>query len=129
MSRFGSTATFYYAPGDTFASGTYLYLNSQNMPNYPFETFEDTDKTMHRTKTGRKYIFQNYSKQGYVFNFSNLSEASRGSLRMMYDALPIFTFNTNNTTWGTFRFSEESWQDEEVAFELYDLSFSIVGDA
>lgn len=129
MSRFGSTATFYYAPGDTLTAGTYLYLGANSMPNYPFETFEDTDRKMHRTKTGRKYIFQNYNKQGYTFNFSNLSEAVRGSMKVMYDSLPIFTFNTNGVTWGTFRFDEGGWSDQEIAYELYDLSISIIEDS
>jgi hypothetical protein len=129
MSRFGSTATFYYASGDVLSSGTYLYLTPANMPNYPFESFEDSDRQIHKTKTGRKYIYQNYSLQGYKFNFSNLNELTRGSLKRMYDARPIFNFTTNGSTWGTFRFAEESWQDSESAFELYDLNFGIEEDA
>lgn len=129
MSRFGSTATFYYAPGDTLSSGTYLYLTSQDMPNYPFETLEDSDRVIHKTKTGRKYAYQNYNLRAYHFNFSNMRESTRGSIKTMYDSVPIFTFNTNGTTWGTYRFGEDTWHDEEIAFELYDLSFTIAEDA
>lgn len=129
MSRFGSTATFYYATGDSLVSGTYLYLTPDSMPNYPFETMADTDRVVHRTKTGRKYSYQNYNLQAYQFNFSNLKNSTRGSLKRMYDARPIFTFNTNSTTWGTFRFGEDTWADAEAAFELFDLNFVIEEDA
>lgn len=125
MSRFGSTATFYYAPGDSLTSGTTLVLSSDSMPSYPFETFTDSDRVTHRTKTGRKWIYENYNLSGYVFNFANLKESMRGSLRTMYNAKPLFTFNTNGSTWGTFRFGEDTWKDQEVAFELYDVSFRI----
>ncbi len=129
MSRFGSSATFYYASGDVLSSGTYLYLTAANMPNYPFETSSDSDRQIHRTRSGRKYAYQNYNLQKYHFNFSNISELTRGSLKTMWDARPIFTFNTNAVMWGTFRFAEDSWQDSEIAFELYDLDFGIEEDA
>jgi hypothetical protein len=129
MSRFGSSATFYYASGDVMSSGTNLYLTADSMPNYPFEAYGDTDRQIHKTKTGRKYMYQNYNLQGYKFNFSNLKETTRGSLKTMFDARPIFTFNTNGSMWGTFRFAEDSWQDSESAFELYDINFSIEEDA
>lgn len=102
-----------------------MYLTADSMPNYPFETFEDSDRQIHKTKTGRKYLYENYNLQGYKFNFSNLKESTRNSLKQMFDARPLFTFNTNSTLWGTFRFDENSWQDAESAFELYDINFSI----
>jgi hypothetical protein len=99
------------------------------MPNYPFEEFEDSDRQIHRTKSGRKYVYQNFGLKGYTFNFSNLSETTLGSLKQMFDARPLFTFNTNSVMWGTFRFSEETWKDQEISHELYDLNFSIVEDS
>jgi len=129
MSRFGSTATFLYQTGDSITAGTPIYLTAGNMPNYPFEEFEDSDRQIHKTKSGRKYVYQNFGLKGYTFNFSNLSETTLVSLKQMFDARPLFTFNTNSTLWGTFRFSEASWKDQEIAHELYDLNFSIVEDA
>lgn len=129
MSRFGSTATFVYQSGDSITAGTTLVLMADSMPNYPFETFGDTDRVVHKTKTGRKYVYANYNLQGYRFNFSNLKESVRGSLKQMFDARPIFTFSTNGSTWGTFRFAEESWEDSEAAYELYDINFTIIEDA
>ncbi len=131
MARFGSTATFYYHTGDTLTlpGGTYLYLTPANMPNYPFETEEDSDRQIHRTKTGRKYTYQNYNLAKYGFNFSNLSEGVRGSLKQMFDARPVFSFVTNENLWGTFRFDDNSWRDSEVAYSLFDLSFTMVEDA
>jgi hypothetical protein len=129
MSRFGSTATFLYQTGDSITAGTPVYLTAGNMPNYPFEEFEDSDRQIHVTKSGRKYIYQNYGLKGYTFSFSNLSETTLVALKQMFDARPIFTFNTNSTIWGTFRFAEDTWKDSEIAHELYDLNFSIVEDA
>lgn len=129
MARFGSFITFGYTTGDTYSAATSFTLQNYEMPNYPIETFNDTDRQIHKTKTGRKYIYQNYNLQGYRFNFSNLAAAPRGSLKTMYDARPIFTVTTNGSLWGTFRFAEEGWKDEEVAFNLFDLSISFEEDA
>ena len=129
MARFGEYLQFFYTTGDTMSAATEFVLHSHEMPNYPVETFTDTDRQIHRTKTGRKYIYQNYNLQGYRFNFSNLNAASRGSLKAMFDARPIFTVTTNGSMWGTFRFSEDSWQDEEVAYNLFDLSLAFEEDA
>lgn len=129
MSRFGSTATMYYTSGDVFTGlGTY-YLQADAMPNYPFETRSETDKTVHKSKTGRKYVYQNYNLQNFTFNFSNLAETNRNQLKLIYDANPLLTFNTQGTTWGTFRFGPDSWADQEVAHELYDLNFTLEEDA
>lgn len=129
MSRFGSHATFFYQSGDVLSAGTYLYLTADSMPNYPFEASEDSDRVIHRAKTGRKYVYQNYNLQRYHFNFSNLKESTRGSLKTMFDSRPTFTFNTNGSMWGTFRFADNSWHDSESAYELYDLNFGIEEDA
>lgn len=129
MSRFGSTATFTYQTGDSITAGTTVVLTADSMPNYPFEAFADTDRVLHKTKTGRKYTYQNYNLQGYRFNFSNLKESIRGSLKTMFDARPLFTFNTNGSMWGTFRFAEDGWEDSEAAFELYDVNITILEDA
>lgn len=129
MSRFGSTATLLYQTGDSITAGTTIILTADAMPNYPFVAFSDTDRVLHKTKTGRKYVYQNYNLQGYQFSFSNLKESIRGSLKTMYDARPLFTFNTNGSMWGTFRFDDGSWEDSEAAFELYDIGFTILEDA
>ena len=129
MSRFGSTATFYYTSGDVLTSGTYVYLSPDVMPNYPFETRANTDRAVHTTKTGRKYSYQNYNLQEYTVNFSNLKNATREALKTMWDARPIFTFTTNSYTWGTFRFGEDSWSDSEIAFDLFDVAFTMQEDA
>ena len=129
MSRFGSTATFAYTSSDTFSAATTFVLTADSMPNYPFETFSETDRAIHTAKTGRKWAYSNYNLQGYRFNFVNLKESLRGSLKAMFDAKPLFTFNTNGSLWGTFRFQEETWEDQETAFELYDVSFGMLEDA
>lgn len=125
MSRFGSTATFIYAPGDAITNATTLVLSQGQMPNYPFETSNVTDRTMYRSRSGRSFAYQNYNLRKYTFNWSMLDEGARGSLKTMYDANPLLTFNSNGTNWGTYRFANNSWEDQEVSFELYDLAFTI----
>lgn len=126
LSRFGNTATFYYCPNGTFiGSGTYIYLTKDNMPQFPFTSFNINDRNSFRSKNGLMYSYQNYSKNGYEMNFSLMSGTYRDKFRRMYNSNPIFTFNTNNTSWGTFFFEEEI-SDELVAFDLYDINFKIV---
>lgn len=124
--RFGTDATFYYVPGDTLGTnGTTLALLNQDMPNYPFEAYEINDRKSLLSRTGRKWVYQNYNLQGYKFNWSNASQLTRDELRAMWDSLPVFTFKSAGITWGTFRFSDDTWQDQEVGYDLFDVSLSI----
>ena len=41
---------------------------------------------------------------------------------------PIFSFKSGGTNFGTFRFEENTWEDEEVQFELYDITIRMVED-
>ena len=81
MSRFGSTGTFIYAPGDTLTSGTEIGLDSQDMPNYPVETFVETDRESFRTLSGKYFAYQNWQKIGYEFSWSLISETKRNEFR------------------------------------------------
>lgn len=128
MSRFGQTGTFLYnmmADSVAVSGGTYIYLNAAQLPQYPFETSNVSDKTSYRAKSGRKWSYSNYNVRQYTFNWTMLDEGMRGSLKTMYDARPMLTFYSNGTNWGTYRLSDDSWSDSEAAFELYDLSFVI----
>ncbi len=124
MSRFGATGTFYYAPGDVLTSPSILVLDASQMPQYPFDNYAVTDRTSYRSKSGKMWSYENYNIEGYVFRWSMLDETTKIGLRVMYDSKPIFSFNSNGLNFGTFRMSESAWKDSEVAFELYDVSFS-----
>ena len=130
MSRFGASATFFYNTGDALDSvtATYVYMNAGQMPQYPFETSNITDRVSYRTKSGRKYSYENYNLRRYKMNWTMLDEGMRGSLKTMFDAKPILSFLSNGTSWGTYRMMDDSWQDSEVAFELYDLNIGIEED-
>lgn len=125
MSRWGNTATFYYAAGDTLSSGTYIYLDASQMPQYPVACSSVTDRTSYRSKGGTLWAYQNYNLKQYEFNWSLLDEGCVGSLQRMYDSNPILTFSSNGTVLGTFRI-EGDYQSEEVQYELYDVSFTLV---
>lgn len=127
--RFGDTATFFYRPGDTFSGtvgGTYLYLTVDEMFQYPVESFSENDKTVHVSKTGRRWMYTNYSLNGYTFNWTNAAQSTRDKVRRMFDANAVITFNTNGTLWGTFRIPDEEWQDSEVGYDLFDFNISII---
>lgn len=125
MSRFGTTGTFYYSSGDTLSSGTYIYLNNGQMPQYPFETEYVTDRVTYRSKGGKSWMYQNYNLQGYTFKWSLLDETMKNSLKTMANSLPILAFSSNGTTWGTFRIADNSWKDQEAAYELFDVEMRI----
>lgn len=99
------------------------------MPQYPFETSVVNDRHSYRSKSGRKYTYQNYNVKAYTFTWTFLDETKRGQLKDMYDNAPLIAFYSNSTCFGTFRFSDDTWQDKETAFELYDLSFTIEEEA
>jgi hypothetical protein len=95
------------------------------MPQYPFETGNITDRVTYRAKSGKAWSYQNYNLKAHTFNWSLLDESAKNSLKTMFDALPILTVTSNGTLFGTFRFADSSWQDNEVINEYYDVNFTL----
>lgn len=130
--RFGTDCVFNYTLGNDFSTGTTivtLLAQSGQMPQHPFETDSLTDRTSYRSKSGRKYVYQNYILNSYTFNWTLLDEASKNSLKTMYYSAPLISLNSAGTNWGTFRFSDDSWKDSESVFGLFDLSFTLEEDS
>lgn len=125
MSRFGTSLVFYYAPGDILTGGTTLTLNENQMPQYPFESSNVTDRVSYRAKSGRLWSYQNYNLKVYTFNWSLLDETSRNSLKRMFDASPLVAVSSNGASLGTFRFADSAWSDQEVLNEFYDVNFTL----
>lgn len=129
MSRFGTAGLFYYAPGDTLASGTTVSLNVQDMPQFPVETKKLNDAESYRSIGGRKYEYLNWSKNEHTFNWVDLRGTMRDQLFTMVNSLPILTFLTPTvsgySTLGTFRAVPGSWNDSETSNDRFDVSFSI----
>lgn len=123
--RWGNTGTFYYNSGDSLSGGTYLYLDSSQMPQYPVTESRITDRTEYRTKGGTLWSYSNYNLKQYELSWSLLDETCLGSMRQMLDTNPIVTFYSNGLNWGTFRF-DGPFEAEEVQFELYDLNLTLV---
>lgn len=125
MSRFGTSLVFLYNSGDSLAGGTTLTLNESQMPQYPMETSSVSDRVTYRAKSGKAWSYQNYNLKAHTFNWSLLDETTRNSLKAMWDALPILTVTSNGTLFGTFRFAENSWSDQEVINEFFDVNFGL----
>jgi hypothetical protein len=125
MSRFGDSGTFTYAVGDSFSGGTTLVLSAEQMPQFPFETETISDRVTYRSKSGKAWSYQNYNLLKYTFNWALLDEACRNSLKRMFDAQPIINFNSGGTNFGTFRFAENSWSDQEVIAAYFDVNFAL----
>jgi len=129
MSRFGSTAVFYYdAESDMLSGGTTITLEEQDMPQYPMEEFRDTDEEHYRSKSGQLFSTRNYNKRGFTFNWTDLSESKRNEIATMVDAMPILSFKSGGNDWGTFRVVTGSFEDSEALFELYNVSFDVIED-
>lgn len=126
MSRFGNTGTFYYDPYGTVGAsgGTFLYLDSGQMPQYPFSETMQTDKVSFRNMSGQLTTYRNWVKAQYDFRWTFLDEAKANEFRSMFNANPAFTWRTNGTTWGTFVFQGQPTLSE-VQHELYDLEMTI----
>ena len=124
MSRFGSTMAIVWNAGDTFTGGTTISLEEQDMPQYPFEESRETDIVQYRSLSGEIYQYQNYNKNVYTFNWSNLRESKKEDLVLMADSLPAFSVESGGTTLGTFRMVPNSFSASEVLYELYDVSFA-----
>src|SRR4051812_1951708 len=118
MSRFQNSGTFLYASGDVLTGATTVYLDANQMPQYPFDNETVTDRVNYRSKNGKVWSYENYNMDVFTFNFSLIDESKRNELRVMCDAKPILSFKSGTTSFGTFRFSESTWKDSESAFGL-----------
>jgi len=127
MSRFGTEGTFVYAPGDTLTNGTVLGLSPQDMFQYPFDTRILSNSIKYRTLSGESYEYEDWKKEAYTFNFTDLRESKRQELFEMIASAPtIFSFaSPPGSDWGTFRADRDSWSDTETSHERYDVSFTI----
>lgn len=128
MSRFGTTGTFAWTPGDTLTTGSGIFLDVQDMFQFPFDTEVISDAQVVRTKSGQRYEYGNWNSISYTFSFVGLRETKRDELFTMVNSLPIVAFSTPPTaagTWGTFRIPRDSWSDSETSHERYDVSFTM----
>lgn len=125
MSRFGNSGTFFHVPGDSLTGVSVLYLDAGQMPQYPFENKTITDRVTYRSKSGKSWMYENYNLDSYTFNWSLLDEPKKEALRLMYDEKGVLSFVSNGNTFGTFRIADDSWSDQEVAYGLFDLSFTV----
>jgi len=123
MSRFGTTAKFYWIRGDLFDGVHTLTLSGGQMPQYPFVQNRITDEKQLRSLSGELYSYRNYQKYGFIFKWSNIDESKRNEIANMADKLPIFSFNSGGNDFGTFQMVSKSFKDKETSFELYDISF------
>ena len=128
MSRFGTTGTFAWTPGDTLTTGSGVFLDVQDMFQFPFDTEIISDSKVLRTKSGQRYEYDNWKTVSYTLSFVGLRESKRNELFDMVNSLPIVAFSSPTTaagTWGTFRVPRDSWSDSETSYERYDVSFNI----
>ena len=126
MSRWGTSGTFAYAPGDVLTGTLGVALVAQDMFEFPVETSIISDAVVYRTVSGERYEYSNWNKKSYTFNFTDLREVTRDELFTMVNSLPILTFSSPvDTLWGTFRMPLDSWTDEESSHERYNVSFTI----
>tara|TARA_R100001244_G_scaffold86357_2_gene65947 strand:+ start:205 stop:600 length:396 start_codon:yes stop_codon:yes gene_type:complete len=128
MARFGTTAIFHWTEGDTLILGTGIVLAEQDMFQYPFETAIETDAVSYRSHGGKRYEYQNWSKNNHTLSFVGLRESKRTEFYNMVNSLPTFRLQSPpgvDFGAGTFRVTPGSWSDSETSFERYDVSFTI----
>jgi hypothetical protein len=127
MSRFANSGTFRYAPAaDSFSGAlTTITLDAGQLPQYPFANQSITDRVTYRSKNGKSWMYENYNLDSFTFRWTLLDEPTKTSLRTMYDAKGLVNFCSGTNNFGTFRIANNTWKDEEVAFELYDLEFTL----
>ena len=100
-----------------------ISFSESQMPQYPFEQERITDEVEYRTKSGKVFRYRNYLKRSFKFSWTNLDESKRDELADMVDQIPIFSFKSGGNDFGTFVLMNNSVDDEETSFELYDFSF------
>jgi hypothetical protein len=104
----------------------------QEMPSYPFENGVEENITELVTEKGQKYIYSNYERETYTFNFEGVNSTTESSLWNMYkyvkkNTQPFFMNLDNTKPMDTkfVRFSDKGFLSEEITKNVYDLTIEL----
>ena len=104
------------------------------MPSYPLENSIEEDTTELISERGQKWIFFNYERENFTFNFEGISNSIENGLYKMYkycrkNTQPFFMNlnlddNTNNIRY--VRFSDKGFLSDEITKNIFDITIELI---
>lgn len=113
--------------------GKRLIINE--MPSFPLENSKETDIVELVSERGQKWIYSNYEKENWIFNFEGVSNTTESALYNMYrftrkNTVPFWMnldiSNPNNLRF--VRFKDNAFLSSEVTKNIFDITMEIESD-
>ena len=130
LDAFGVTAIFKHQINECFLGRR---LSISEMPSYPLQNSIEEDTVELISERGQKWIYSNYERESWVFNFEGVNNTTESNLYNMYryvkkNTQPFWMNldpdnNPNNMRY--VRFKEGAFLSEEVTKNIFDLTMEI----
>ena len=108
-------------------------LSISQMPTYPMGNSMEEDTIELISERGQKWVYSNFERENWVFNFESVNATTENDLYKMYrycgkNTQPFFMNlnlddNANNIKYA--RFKENSFLSEEITKNTFDISLEI----
>ena len=108
-------------------------LSISEMPSYPLENPIEEDTVELISERGQKWIYNNYERESWVFNFEGINNTTESNLYNMYrytrkNTQPLWMNldpenNPNNMRY--IRFREGAFLSEEITKNVFDLTMEV----
>ena len=130
LDLFGVTAIFRHQINEVFLGKR---LSIAEMPSYPLENSIEEDTVELISERGQKWIYSNYERESWVFNFEGINNTTESNLYNMYrytrkNTQPLWMNldpenNPNNMRY--IRFREGAFLSEEITKNVFDLTMEV----
>lgn len=130
LDLFGVTAIFKHQVNECFLGKR---LSIAEMPSYPLENSVEEDTTELTSERGQKWVYHNYEREGWIFNFEGVNATTENGLFNMYkfvkkNTQPFWMSlspETSSLDIKFVRFRDNSFISEEITKNIFDLTMEI----
>lgn len=106
------------------------------MPSYPVEFSNEEDSTELISERGQRWVYTNYEREGWVFNFEGVNADTESKLFNMYKYLkknvtPFWMClkpETEPLNINYCRFKNDSFMSDEITKSIFDITLEIFKD-
>ena len=130
LDAFGQTAIFKHQINEVFLGRR---LSISEMPSYPLQNSVEEDTTELTSERGQKWIYHNYERENWVFNFEGINATTENDLYNMYkfvrkNTQPFFMALDSENSPNDIkyvRFRDNSFLSEEITKNIFDISLEV----
>lgn len=108
-------------------------LSISEMPSYPVDNSVEEDTTELTSERGQRWVYHNYEREGWIFNFEGINAVTENGLFNMYkycrkNTQPFFMAldpETNPNDIKYVRFRDNSFISDEITKNVFDVTCEV----